>query len=214
MSKIVMDSEGNAFYSRLEESQCKIIQTEKNYEEVILTYEKIPFAIDQGELLRVFLIQNQGKFQILLMGHHLVGDGKSLVLFMEGVLRRMAGELYPFEALQLLIKTTLPRSSRLPFATRLLTKKMSKIWSKNKVVFGFCDYYDLQAAYCKNDKVCCSTEVQLWHNKSRKAEFKSALRRVCGQRLHFYSSSYFLYRSGDRSCHNRERYEFYLSYDG
>lgn len=48
--------------------------------------EKIPFAIDKGELVRVFIIPSGDKTQIMIMAHYLAGDGKSINYFVKDIM--------------------------------------------------------------------------------------------------------------------------------
>lgn len=51
---------------------------DKNWIEIVSQNEKNPFAIDKGELVRVFIIPSESNTQIMIMAHHLAGDGKSI----------------------------------------------------------------------------------------------------------------------------------------
>ena len=57
-SYITINRDGSAEYNRISESKCHVYVTDKNWKDIILENEKKPFAIDKGELLRVFLIHD------------------------------------------------------------------------------------------------------------------------------------------------------------
>ena len=87
MSKIVLER-GVAYYEKMPVSNCKIEIRAENTDWIALVYqqEKIPFAIDQGELVRVFILPAEDKTLLLLMAHHLTGDGKSMIYFVKDIM--------------------------------------------------------------------------------------------------------------------------------
>lgn len=83
MSKIVLNN-SEAFYEKMPLSDCKveIASSSKSIIELIRINEKIPFEIDKGELIRTFIVSYEDKTELLIMAHHLVGDGKSIIYFL------------------------------------------------------------------------------------------------------------------------------------
>lgn len=103
ISKIVLNG-GDAFYEKMPESACKI-KTEnenKNWIDIVRQNEKIPFAIDKGELVRTFIIPMGNKTQLLIMAHHLVGDGKSIIYFVKDIMNALAEIPLTYKPLTLL----------------------------------------------------------------------------------------------------------------
>lgn len=78
MSRIVLEH-GTVYYEKISVSGCKTMITNKKWIELVRENEKLPFEIDKGELVRTFIIPADTDTQIMIMAHHLVGDGKSKV---------------------------------------------------------------------------------------------------------------------------------------
>lgn len=83
---------GFAYYEKIPVSYCKIeiVNENKNWIEIMGQNEKIPFAIDKGELVRVFIIPSEDKTQIMIMAHHLAGDGKSIIYFVKDIMNALS----------------------------------------------------------------------------------------------------------------------------
>ena len=56
MSKIVLKSDGVAYYEKMSKSNCKVEILQGNWQEIIKENEKCPFELEKGELIRCFII--------------------------------------------------------------------------------------------------------------------------------------------------------------
>ncbi len=103
MSKMVLEN-GLAYYEKMSVSNCKIeIKNEnKNWIELVNQNENIPFAIDESELIRAFIMPSEDKTQIVIMAHHLVGDGKSIIYFVKDIMNALSGIPLTYKPLALL----------------------------------------------------------------------------------------------------------------
>lgn len=144
MSKIVLE-QGLAYYEKMSVSGCKIeIESEnKNWIELAYQNEKIPFAIDKGELVKVFLIPSTDKTQIMIMAHHLVGDGKSIIYFVKDIMNALADIPLTYKPLTLL-ERNLPRKG-LFAAAKLYARYCNHKWDNRFWVWQ--DYYDMHYKY-------------------------------------------------------------------
>lgn len=148
MSKIVISENGRAYYMPLAQSGCSVVISGEDWKSIIQQQEKIPFAIDKGELMRIIIIHRSGKVQILLMAHHLVGDGKSLVYFMEDFMKALNGQKCPYKGLNLLTMNDIPvKNGILASSLNFYTSLLNNQWKKHEQVFLFADYYKLQKKY-------------------------------------------------------------------
>ena len=66
MSKIVLEDNGDAYYEKMECSGCKFFDANQSWQELLNQSEKNPFAINEGELVRTFLTE-EDKQTILLI---------------------------------------------------------------------------------------------------------------------------------------------------
>lgn len=147
-SKIVIEQSGEAYYVDNEEPQNSISETGKNLFELINENERKRFRIEEGEFIRTFSSPDG----IVFMMHHLGGDGKSLVYFIETIMKCLSGkecEFLPFRNLGL---NDLPGNSRLPFYYEPLVKSWNKKWLKEKKVFSFEDMDKAYSEFWKEKK--------------------------------------------------------------
>ena len=92
-SKVVIDYNGNAFYDKTTSPQSSIQFKDTEFSELIQEQERIRFRIEDGEFLRCFVSISGGEeMKICFFLHHLGGDGKSLIYFIEAFLRGLNGE--------------------------------------------------------------------------------------------------------------------------
>ncbi len=156
MSKIMLEH-GCAYYEKIPVSCCKIaIENEnKNWIEIVSQNEKIPFAIDQGELVRVFIIPSEDNTQILIMAHHLAGDGKSIIYFVKDIMNALSAIGLTYKPLTLLGRN-LPQKG-LSVTAKLYARYCKQKW--NNRFFTWRDYYHLHNKYWKtvSSDIKCET---------------------------------------------------------
>lgn len=141
-SKVVIEENGDAFYVDCEDPQSSIKETSLGFEEIINANERIRFRIEEGEYIRAFLSPDG----IVFLMHHLGGDGKSLLYFIETFLSIYAGEEISFVPFANLPVNALPKDSELPDLYKSFVKYWNKRWAKIKRVFT---YADMDEAYGK-----------------------------------------------------------------
>ncbi len=152
-SKVVIEDSGEAFYVDNDEPQNSIAVTDLSLEELILENERKRFKVDKGEFIRAF-VSSDG---LVFMMHHLGGDGKSLLYFIETFMKCLSGEeceYLPFRSLGL---SDLPKESKLPFYYELLSRSWNKKWQKEKKVFSFVDLDNAYSDFWKDR----STKIKL-----------------------------------------------------
>ncbi len=140
--KVVLEPSGEAYYTDNDISCNSFVSTDLSLQELINVNEKKRFLIEEGEFIRGFMSPDG----IIFMMHHLGGDGKSLMYFIETFMKCLAGEeceRVPFRSLTV---EDLPSESRMPFAYKLLLKYWNIRWKKDRRVFTF---EDMDKAYDK-----------------------------------------------------------------
>lgn len=146
-SRIVLTEDGCAYYEKCEETGCKVLITQESWEKLIIKNEKQPFAIQNGEMIRSFIIGGIEKTQLLIMAHHLVGDGKSIVYFIEDVMKALSGEKLEFRPIYSVSQSEFYHKAKMSPKVRLFLKYMNRAWSKEKKVFGWKDYEKIHHTY-------------------------------------------------------------------
>lgn len=150
ISRIILRPDGRAFYEMLPESSCKVEITNGDWQEIARRNEKIPFELKNGELIRSFVIPYGNEFILLIMAHHLAGDGKALVYFIESVMNALSGVKLKFKPLSVLTRESF--TERLPFFVRKYTAYCNRKWrAMGEQSFTWEDYYNLHNGYWANN---------------------------------------------------------------
>lgn len=176
MSRIVLLEDGEAYYEKMPVSACTVEITQLDWRSIISEYEKIPFSLETGEMMRVFVKPSEGKATVLIMAHHLVGDGKSIIYFIERIMKNFIGESHEFHKLRLITEDLLPKESRLPYLMKWWINGFNRRWNRTGQVFSFSDYYKLQKVYWKNRESVILTknflteDVETIHKKAKAAK--------------------------------------------
>lgn len=147
LSKIVLEHNGTAFYEKMFVSGCNVTVIQKEWKDIIIENEKVPFNIKEGELMRVFVIPSDGEISLLIMAHHLVGDGKSITYFLEDVMQALSGEKLKFKLLRLITENSLPKPSRLFLFLKLYASSFNRQWKRSGRNFTWNDYYTIHKTY-------------------------------------------------------------------
>ncbi len=149
MSRIVYDKNGDACYEQMAESGCKVSIVKDDWKNIIRQNEKITFAIDQGELMRVFVNVTEEDIFLLIIAHHLVGDGKAVTYFIEDVMTILSGEQLEYKPMQVISNKSMPEKSELPLLLKLYVYILNKKWKYTGKTFHWDDYYKIHEVYWK-----------------------------------------------------------------
>lgn len=81
----------------------KIFFEESSWRQILKREEKIRFKIEEGEFLKAFCYEmNEEGCSIIFLMHHLGGDGKSLVYFIESFMKALSGDKLEFSNIRLI----------------------------------------------------------------------------------------------------------------
>lgn len=150
MSKIILEENGNAYYKKTETSGCKVFFENRDWIAIIKDSEKRTFAINDGELVRTYIISENQRITLLIHAHHLVGDGKSILILINDILDSLAGKSLTYKPMVLIDYEYLTKRARLLMGVKLLLKKANRKWSKTGKVFTWEDYYAVHRNYWNN----------------------------------------------------------------
>ena len=143
MSRIVLEH-GTACYEKLSVSGCKTMITDKNWIDLVRENEKLPFEIDKGELVRAFIIPADTGTQIMIMAHHLAGDGKSIIYLIKDIMNALAKKTLTYKPLVLLKKNSF-LDARLSVSAKLYARYCKRKWKD--CFFTWQDYYNIHHKY-------------------------------------------------------------------
>ena len=159
MCRIELCGDGRALYRRQAQSGCTVQLAQGNWQTLLQQQEQRPFDLCHGELMRVFAVMPpQGGTQLLVMAHHLAGDGKAIVGFIEQVLRAAAGGTPVFCPLWLLTEQTMPKHTAMPAITAWYADGCNRHWQRSGTVFGWAHWQQLQRTYWQShhSEVLCA----------------------------------------------------------
>ena len=122
----------------------KIYFEDSSWLHILKREEKIRFKIEEGEFMKAFCYEmNDEGCSILFLMHHLGGDGKSFVYFIESFMRALSGEKLEFSNMRLIPAGPLDDKSKRdrlgPLA--FVPKSYNNKWNKDtkKQVFSYAD---------------------------------------------------------------------------
>lgn len=156
MSRIILRDDGAAFYEKLSHSGCKVEILQKDWREIIRENEKLPFDLKNGELVRSFIVPGENGIVLLIMAHHLAGDGKAVVYFTQSVMNALSGDEFQYKPMLPLAEET----RKLPLFIRLYTAALNRKWQKNGGrVFTWEDYYRIHSRYWEKSASCIHSQT-------------------------------------------------------
>ena len=89
MSRIVLEANGDAYYETMKSSGCKFFKDNRQWNELLCQSEKKPLALNQGELVRIYLTKESNQTILFIHAHHLTGDGKSVLILLNDIINSL-----------------------------------------------------------------------------------------------------------------------------
>ncbi len=171
MSKLVLDN-GEIYFENIPETGCKVFIDSREWVDILHENEKNTFRINEGELVRTFIIDGKDEVRIFIMAHHILGDGQSLVLLAQDILSCLAGEDVEYKTLNNEDEEMIPSDIKYPFLKKAGIKLLNKQWEKTGKLFGWEDYYNIHEKFWKNrqtyvEKIVLSEDMQKIREKSK-----------------------------------------------
>lgn len=152
LCKIVLLENGDAGYEKLENPMHSIVVSNKDWKGVTREQESKVFNLAAGELVRFFLLTGGNDVEVLIIAHHLVGDGLALVCLIEDIMTALSGNKLKYKPLQLVSVNNFPKNSELNPISKVLLKRINRNWMKSGRVFTMDDYEKMFENYWKNRK--------------------------------------------------------------
>ena len=150
MSKAVLDEQGTFFMEEMDETGCKVFVDERDWQEIMRENERRPFHIEEGELVRTFIIPKGKEIDIYFMVHHVTCDGNGILLMAEDVLSNLQGKEVAYRTSKVMTKKGVIRKGDLKFVERLALKGLSKKWGKERQVYNWDDYFKTHETFWKD----------------------------------------------------------------
>jgi hypothetical protein len=155
--RIVVLENGDAIYERIEKPMYSVEISNESWTEVTRKNESRIFNISIGELVRFFILTGEGDTQLLIIAHHLAGDGLSIAYLIEDIMLALEGKKLKFRPIQLVSAEEFPKGSKLNPMMRFGVRIYNRKWKKTGKVFLYPDYEKMFHNYWKERKtfICC-----------------------------------------------------------
>lgn len=138
--KIILSNTGIAGYERMESPFLSIKLSEKSWIELAREEESNVFNFTEGELIRFFILTGGDDVQLLVIAHHLAGDGMAIIHLVRDIMTALSQEKLEYKPLQTISAVDLPKRSRLNPLMRLFLKGFNFQWSRTGKPFSYDDY--------------------------------------------------------------------------
>lgn len=183
MSKAVLDENGTFYMEEMEETGCKVFIDQRNWQEIMYENERKTFRVDEGELVRTFIIPKGNVTDIYFMVHHITCDGNGIFLFAEDVFNNLKGKEVAYRTSTVMTKEGVIKKGNLNFLEKAGLKSLSQKWCREgKEVFGFDMYYKIHEDFWKERK----TEIEFIEIEGSELEEIKAVCKKLGVTVNSY----------------------------
>jgi hypothetical protein len=147
---IAFDSNEETYYHIQPDMRYPITEYFEEWEKVALGQAKEPFRPDRGNLVRFFYSYKEGNTELLLIAHHLMGDGTSFAYLIQDIMHILTGDTLKDKPMELFQMEDLPNKSKLSFLMRIMMKGLNNKFNKTGKTFSPEEYYNMAKRY-QND---------------------------------------------------------------
>lgn len=149
-STIQVDKNGDARYVQNTANPLEVQyyqgQNKHGWKKYVEEQDKIPFDFRCDSLMRIAIFEGEGEFQLVMIIHHLLGDGISISILFRDFIGMYNDEnlILPVEEARLIEGShDLPDNSKLNIIFKTFIKGLNKRWSKAKDNFSEEDYFEM-----------------------------------------------------------------------
>ena len=146
-AKISVEDSGKAYYITENVRHFSITVSDTSWEKIVEEQVKIRLEIENGELIRFFIIPQTDSVQLVIINHHLAGDGLSVAFLIEDIMNILSGKEIAYKDIQLMDPLKYTDVSSLSPMIRFLMKGLNKRWGKSGTIFQQDDYIRLFNKY-------------------------------------------------------------------
>ncbi len=148
-SRVVLNEEGEGYYEPIPEAVVKIDLRESNDKEdwkrLIYEQERIALNFVEGELVRFFILRKAEGIQLVIIAHHLCGDGLGITYLLRDIMtaRGSPEEIGERMPIRICTKKDFPKIVKLKLHIRLLVGLWNKQWNRTKRVFRYEEFLSM-----------------------------------------------------------------------
>lgn len=158
MSKFVLDKKGDLYLEEMEETGCTVYVDERDWREIKYENERKALRVNEGEMVRTFIIPRGEEKDIYITAHHLMCDGFGLFIMIEDIMNNLCGNEVEYKPTKVLTKKEVIRRGDLNFKSRMGLKLCNSKWKKERKVFGWEEYYKISDEFWKHRKTDIAIE--------------------------------------------------------
>jgi len=161
-SKVTLEDNGDGYYIVIPKGILKIetrnSEGEEDWKQIIYEQERIPFNFIEGELLRFFILRKIDVTQLVIVAHHLVGDGLAMTYLIRDIMTALADPSVKDskQPIRLFQEEDMPKTSALNPLLQSMVKRLNKSWNKQKRVFQYEEFLTMFQKYWSN----CQTSIE------------------------------------------------------
>ena len=155
-SRAQLRADGSAFFVPCEPAPPHLCRIEpmETPETVIRREMRTPFAIEQGEWMRHSIAETDGKTVWFLACHHMAGDGRSLLYFIEDVAAALREPALTWDRQAFFALAAQDEKGSLSAPMRWGLRVLNRQWEKTKRVFSPEDRARITEAYWADRFLC------------------------------------------------------------
>ncbi|GMO38108.1 MAG: hypothetical protein Ta2B_17810 [Termitinemataceae bacterium] len=117
-----------------------------NWQDWYKRIDGVPFNFRHGPLVKIGVIFDNNQTEIIILGHHVIGDGIAYLNLSKDILLALDNKININPQIPPL-KSTLKKKINLGVLAKLYARKLNKEWRKNRVIFSENDYHTFFEQY-------------------------------------------------------------------
>lgn len=150
--QVFYESSGNCRYS------FQILEAE--WMDVVQQQESIPFDLPGGELVRFFALPDKNGTRLLIIAHHLAGDGLSIVYLADDIMKALAEVTLTYKPLLLPDHNLIGKNCSLKSFMQFMVKLLNRRWQKTGKTFSYDEYLNMFSRYWScHETVACTCAI-------------------------------------------------------
>lgn len=155
---IGFDSNQETYYKPQSNSKYSINEYKTEWQKVAFDQAKEPFRPEKGNLIRFFYSYKDNNTELLLIAHHLMGDGTSYAYLIQDIMQVLIGKDLVKKPIELYSMADLSKKSKLTFIMRIMMKGFNRNFKKSGKAFTPDEYYNMAKKYHENTDIHIETE--------------------------------------------------------
>lgn len=138
---------GQVFYEHSGRCIYTFQVLEGDWMDVVMEQASIPFDLPGGELIRFFALPDKNGTRLLIIAHHLAGDGLSIAYLAEDIMNALAAETLIYKPLLLPDRKLILKNCSLNPIMQLMVNLLNRRWRKTGNPFSYDEYLNMFRKY-------------------------------------------------------------------